>query len=147
MLLRASISEIKNGTITKKNGYLVVTMRIYPRFLAKSLIDEYKQSLAPQKELFEHYRINKKKLEDQNQAFELAKYQQKFALTNEGLQNLKELVELSKKQNVYMICQCEKNERCHVDLMLLIAKTNLGAKIGELPYKYPEFLNGLLNAK
>jgi uncharacterized protein YeaO (DUF488 family) len=103
--------------------------------------------LSPQKELFEQYRANKKQLEDQNQAFELTKYQQKFKLTTDGLQNLQELVELSKKQDVYMICQCKQNERCHVDLMLLIAKTNFGAKIGELPYKYSEFLSGLLNTK
>ncbi|HEY8272659.1 MAG TPA: hypothetical protein VIG33_17325 [Pseudobdellovibrionaceae bacterium] len=38
-----------------------------------------------------------------------------------------------------MICQCERNERCHVDLMLLIAKKNLGARIGELAYAYSEF--------
>jgi uncharacterized protein YeaO (DUF488 family) len=147
MLLRASISEIKNGTITKENGYLVVTMRMYPRFLAKSLIDDYKHSLSPQKELFEHYRENKKQLSDQNQAFELAKYQQKFALMSNGLQDLRELVELSKKQNVYMICQCERNERCHVDLMLLIAEKNLGANIGKLPYKYSEFCEKLKNEK
>lgn len=139
MLLRASVSDIKNGTVTKKNGYLVVTMRMYPRFLAKSFIDDYQQSLSPQKELFDRYREFKKQSGDQNQAFELARYQQKFALTPEGLQHLRQLVELSKTQNVYMICQCERHERCHVDLMLLIAKKTLSAKIGELPYKYSEF--------
>lgn len=143
MLLRASVSEIKNGTITKEDGYLVVTMRMYPRFLSKSLIDDYRQSLSPQKELFERYREIKKQIGDQNEAFELAHYQRKFALAPTGFQELRELAKVSKKQDVYMICQCERNERCHVDLMLLIAKKDLGAKIGELPYEYSEFCANL----
>lgn len=139
MLLRASVSDIKNGTVTKEDAYLVVTMRMYPRFLSKSLIDDFKQSLSPQKELFERYREIKKQIGSQNEAFELAHYQQKFTLTPTGLQELRALVEVSKKQDVYMICQCERNERCHVDLMLLIAKKEFNAKIGELPYEYYEF--------
>jgi uncharacterized protein YeaO (DUF488 family) len=143
MLLRASISEIKNGIVTKKDGYLVVTMRMYPRFLSKSLIDGYKQALSPQKELFERYREIKKQIGDQNEAFELSHYQQKFALEQAGLQELRELVKVSENQNVYLICQCETNERCHVDLILLIAKKELGAKIGELPFEYFVFCANL----
>lgn len=139
MLLRASVSDIKNGTVTKEDGYLVVTMRTYPRFLSKSLIEEYKQSLSPPKELFARYREIKKQISDQNEAFELAHYQRKFTLTPEGLQELQLLVERSINQNVYLICQCEKNERCHVDLLLLIAKRKMGALIGELPFEYSEF--------
>jgi uncharacterized protein YeaO (DUF488 family) len=143
MLLRASVSDIKNGTVTKEDGYLVVTMRMYPRFLSKSLIDDFKQSLSPQKELFERYREIKKQIGNQNEAFELAHYQRKFALAPTGLQELRELAEVSKKQDVYMICQCERNERCHVDLMLLIAKKKFDGKIGELPYEYSEFCANL----
>jgi uncharacterized protein YeaO (DUF488 family) len=143
MLKRASISEIKNGTLTKKHGHLVVTMRMYPRFLSKSLVDDYKQSLSPQKDLFERYRDFKKQVGDQSEAFELAQYQQKFALSQIAMNELSELIELSKKQDVYMICQCEKNERCHVDLMLLIAKVKLAADIGKLPFSYTEFCANL----
>jgi uncharacterized protein YeaO (DUF488 family) len=136
MILRASLAEIKKGSVTKEDGYLVVAMRTYPRFLLKSAIDDYKQSLSPQKELFEHYRELKKQIGSQNEAFERAQYQSKFALTPSGLLDLKDLVEKSKNKNVYLICQCEKNERCHVDLMLLIAKHKYAAEIGSLPFEY-----------
>ena len=139
MLHRASVSEIKSGTISKKDGLLVVTMRMYPRFLSKALVDEYKPSLAPQKDLFERYREIKKRIGDQSEAFELAQYQREFALSQEGLHDLQRLAEFAKNQNVYMICQCAKNERCHVDLMLLIAQKKWGVDIGDLPYAYPQY--------
>ncbi len=136
MLKRASISEIKDQKITKADGYLVVTMRMYPRFLSKSSIHDYRQSLAPQKELFERYRELKKETNDQNYSFEKAGYQKLFQLSPLGLRELAELAELSKKQDVYMICQCQRNERCHVDLMLLIAEREFNAKIDSLPFDY-----------
>ncbi len=139
MLLRASISEIKNGRITKRDGHLVVTMRHYPRFLSKSLTDDYKPELAPAKELFTRYREIKKTVSDQSEAFEQAQYQNKFTLSEAGLTALKELTALSREKAVYMICQCEKNERCHVDLMLLIAENKCGAAIGSVPFDYTEF--------
>lgn len=139
MLLRASISEIKNGRVTKNDGHLVVTMRLYPRFLSKSLIDDYTSELAPEKKLFERYREIKKNVGDQSEAFEQAQYQRKFALSEAGITALQELTHLSFKNDVYMICQCEKNERCHVDLMLLIAENKWGAAIGPIPFDYHEF--------
>lgn len=139
MLRRASVSEIKSGSLSKKGGLLVVTMRMYPRFLSKSLVDDYKPLLSPQKDLFERYREFKKRIGDQNEAFELAQYQREFALSREGLKDLQALAEVSKKQDVYMICQCAKDERCHVDLMLLIAQKKWGAEIGNLPYTYHQF--------
>lgn len=139
MLLRASIAEIKDGRITKRDGHLVMTMRLYPRFLSKSLIDNYTPELAPAKELFERYREIKKEIGDQSEAFEQAQYQRKFALSEPGLVALKELTAISQEKAVYMICQCEKNERCHVDLMLLIAENKWGAAIGPLPFDYTEF--------
>ncbi|MBL7688649.1 MAG: DUF488 family protein [Bdellovibrionaceae bacterium] len=139
MLLRASISEIKNGRVTKRDGHLVVTMRHYPRFLSKSLIDDYKPELAPEKELFARYREIKKTVGDQSEAFERAQYQNKFTLSEAGLTALNELTVLSREKAIYMICQCEKNERCHVDLMLLIAENKCGAAIGSVPFDYAEF--------
>ncbi|MGZ3774258.1 MAG: DUF488 family protein, N3 subclade [Pseudobdellovibrionaceae bacterium] len=141
MIKRASVSEIKDKKITKAMGYLVVTMRMYPRFLQKSLIDDYCQSLSPQADLFARYREFKKETGDQNKSFELAHYQEEFALTETGMHDLEKLVEISKKQNVYMICQCDRHERCHVDLMLLIAQKKFGAKIGNLPFDYDRFIS------
>lgn len=138
-LRRASISEIKSGEISKKDGLLIVTMRMYPRFLSRTLVDDYRPLLSPQKDLFERYREIKNRIGDQNEAFELAQYQHEFTLSPEGLQVLRELAETSKHQDVYMICQCAKNERCHVDLMLLIAQKNWGPEIGDLPHVYSRF--------
>ncbi|MGZ3768706.1 MAG: DUF488 family protein, N3 subclade [Bdellovibrio sp.] len=139
MIKRASVAEIKDGKITKAMGYLVVTMRMYPRFLPKALVDDYRQSLSPQADLFARYREFKKKTGDQNKSFQMAHYQEEFELSDAGMKDLAELVEISKKQNVYMICQCSLHERCHVDLMLLIAQKKFGARIGKLPFDYMTF--------
>ncbi|MGZ3745497.1 MAG: DUF488 family protein, N3 subclade [Pseudobdellovibrionaceae bacterium] len=139
LIKRASVSEVKNKKISKTLGYLVVTMRIYPRFLSKELVNEYKPSLSPQKDLFQRYRDFKKKNSDQNKSFEMANYQQEFDLSEDARRDLAELVKRSKHQDVYMICQCERDERCHVDLMLLIAEKEYGAEIENLPFDYLAF--------
>lgn len=139
LLARASVGEVKSGEISRSDGYLVVAMRLYPRFLSKDLTNEYSKTLAPAADLFERYREFKKRCGSQNQAFELADYEHEFALTDEGTKELERLSELSRRQSVYLVCQCERNEKCHVDLMLLIAKHRFGASITQLPYDYAEF--------
>lgn len=147
VIKRASVADIKNQTISKSDGHLVVTMRVYPRFLPKALIDDFKQSLSPQKDLFSRYREFKKKTGDQNQSFESARYQQEFQLSEQGLRDLSELVEISKTQDVFMICQCHPSECCHVDLMLLIAEVQFGADINTLPFEYSIFRKRLMPPK
>lgn len=140
MLARASVGEVKNGNVSKAQGaYLVVAMRVYPRFLPKLLTDEYLPSLSPQPELFQRYRELKKKSGDQNDSFERAGYQSLFGLAEEGMRELARLAKLSSQRDVYLICQCDRAERCHVDLMLLIAEKQFGARIAKLPFSYAEF--------
>ena len=114
-------------------------MQIYPRFLAKNLIDEYIRSLSPEKVLFSRYRELKNKIGNQNQAFELAGYEREFDLSESGIADLKRMVEISSTRDVYLICQCERDEHCHVDLMLLTAESKFGAKISKPNYDYPVF--------
>ena len=139
MLDRASIAEVKANRISKADGYLVVAMRMYPRFLAKELTDEYSRHLSPDAVLFGRYREFKKQSGQQNQAFQLAGYEQNFMLNNDGMNSLAQLTAVSRNQNVFLICQCDRQEYCHVDLMLLIAESRFQARIGKLPFDYPEF--------
>jgi uncharacterized protein YeaO (DUF488 family) len=139
LLVRASVADVKAARVSKADGYLVVAMRFYPRFLPKALTDEYAKSLAPEAALFGRYRDLKKLSGQQNQAFQSAGYEQSFALSEEGMEDLARLTSRSRDQKVFLICQCDRQEHCHVDLMLLIAELRFGASVGKLPYEYPAF--------
>jgi uncharacterized protein YeaO (DUF488 family) len=139
MLRRASVSDVKSGAVTTADGHLVVTMRVYPRFLARDLISEYVSSLSPAADLFADYRERKKRSGDQDASFEGARYQERFELSEVSLRELARLAELSRHEDVFLICQCDRSELCHVDLMLLIAEHRFGTTIGELAGAYAEF--------
>jgi uncharacterized protein YeaO (DUF488 family) len=139
MLRRASVTDVKTGKVTGKDGHLVVTMRVYPRFLSRSLVSEYVASLAPAPSLFARYRALKQASGDQNGSFQGAQYQRRFELEDGGLDALSRLAERSRHEDVFLICQCDRRELCHVDLMLLIAEHRFGARIGELADTYAEF--------
>ena len=145
MIDRVSVAEVKTGRISKSDGYLVVAMRLYPRFLPKGLVNEYAKNLSPDVALFGRYREFKKQSGKQNQAFQLAGYEQNFALSKEGMSDLARLSITSRNQNVHLICQCDRQEYCHVDLMLMIAESHFSASIGKPPYHYPEFRERLRN--
>jgi hypothetical protein len=114
-------------------------MRVYPRFLAKTLIDEYKSTLAPPGPLFARYRDLKKRGLSQNDAFQTAGYENEFELTPQGMSDLKRLSDLANTQDVFLICQCGRNEYCHVDLLILLAEKHFGAVIEKLPFPYAAF--------
>lgn len=139
MLRRAAVSQVKSGEVTRELGHIVVTMRVYPRFLPRSLVDEYVRSLSPDVELFERYRELKKRSGDQDSAFEAAGYQKRFRLSDEALKELERLSALSSDRDVFLVCQCAPKERCHVDLMLRVAERRFRARIGESPHEYPDF--------
>lgn len=139
MLKRASVADVRNGTVTKEDGLLVVAMRVYPRFLARALVSEYAPGLAPAPELFERYRKLKSAGGNQNQAFEAAGYQHLFALEDVAFKELGRLVEGATGQDVFLICQCRSEEMCHVDLLLLMAEQRFGAEIAALADEYPLF--------
>lgn len=140
MLMRASVSEVKAGSVQRGAGvHLVVAMRVYPRFLPRALTDEVLKSLSPPPELFQRYRELKKRSGQQNESFEQAGYEQLFELGEEGQADLARLAARATTEDVHLICQCARSERCHVDLLLLLAEVKHGARIGALPFPYAEF--------
>ncbi len=139
MLRRASVADVKAGKVSLRDGLVVVTMRVYPRFLKRELVSEYVASLAPAAELFADYRARKQASGDQDRSFEGAHYQRRFELDARGLAELARLSARAREEDVYLVCQCDRRERCHVDLMLLLAQHHFGAPIGELAVAYDEF--------
>lgn len=140
MLYRISVQDIKEKKITKRFGYLAVVMQYYPRFLAKTLIDEYCHDLAPERALFTEFKAMEKDLGDHNLAFEKVEYERRFALTDLGLQALERLSGLSTDRNVYLACQCSPLQKCHADLLLLMAKKLFNAKTQHPRVTYPHFV-------
>lgn len=140
MLMRASVSEVRGGSVQRgAAAHLVVAMRVYPRFLPRALTDEVLKSLSPPPELFQRYRELKKRGGQQNESFEQAGYEQLFELGEEGQADLARLAARASSEDVYLVCQCARSERCHVDLLLLLAEAKHGTRIGALPFSYAEF--------
>lgn len=142
MLTQASVAQLRSGEVSRKDGYIVVAMCFYPRGLKKDLMDEYRANLAPDRELFAEW----KKFEAQSgheQAFVLSHYEERFKLSAEGMESLRRLTDTSKKQKVYFVCQCQVGERCHREILLLIARKHFQAAIGPLHNEYPVFQSRL----
>jgi len=140
MLHRASLDDIKSGSLKRAPGHhIVVAMRVYPRFVGKTKIDEYQQSLSPEAKLFAEYRELYARLSDHEQAFDQVNYEERFDLGEKGRENLARLSELAKTKDVHLICRCGRGEHCHVDLMLLMAQHFYGASIGKPPFAYERF--------
>lgn len=139
MLYRISVQDIKEKKITRRFGYLAVVMQYYPRFLAKTLIDEYCHDLAPDRALFTEFKEMEKTLGDHNLAFDRVEYEKRFRLSDLGIQALERLSALSTDRNVYLACQCAPLQKCHGDLLLLLAKNHFHAKTQHPRVSYPEF--------
>ena len=139
MLYRTSVKDIKDGRVTRRSGYLAVVMQYYPRFLKKEMIDEYVHSLAPDRVLFTEFKEKDRELKDHDAAFATVEYEKRFALTDEGLANLERLSALSRERDVILICQCLPMEKCHADLLLLLAKKHFAASTQRIRPSYPEF--------
>ncbi len=138
MLYRAPVAEVKAGRVNRRYGYLAIVMQYYPRFLGKELTDAYLKSLAPDKSLFTEF----KALElasDHDAAFEAVKYQSRFEITPAGWKDLEALAGISSARDVFLICQCNLDQRCHADLLLLAAQARFNARIPTLRKAYPEF--------
>lgn len=137
MLYRASVTDLKNKRVTRRSGHLAVTMQYYPRFLSKTLIHEYVRSLAPDRELFTEFKERERQLEDHDRAFDEVHYENRFSLSQEGREDLDRLSRLSQDQNVFLVCQCESLQKCHVDLLLMAAKKLFHAKTQLVRREYP----------
>lgn len=142
MLKQASISEIRSGKISRKDGYIVAGMCFYPRGLKKELLDEYRSNLAPDRMLFKDWQTAQEK-SGHDEAFNIVHYEERFTLEPGALESLRRLTDISRKQDVYIACQCEPGERCHREIVLLIAQHKFGAEIGPILHEYPVFLKRL----
>ncbi|RYZ68647.1 MAG: DUF488 family protein [Proteobacteria bacterium] len=145
MLKQATVEDISNSRVTKRHGRVVVTTRYYPRFLKKKLVDEYYGGLAPTKELLSEFRTREEVVLDHDQAFADVDYESKFSIDESALAKLQELSDLSRAQDVYLICHCKLGQRCHRDILLMIAKQQFDAPIGRVYLEYPVITKRLLD--
>jgi uncharacterized protein YeaO (DUF488 family) len=143
MLSRASVRDIRDRRLSRRYGYLVVVMQYYPRFLARTQIDEYVRSLAPSRDLFANFKAKERETKDHNLAFQEVSYEARFMLSREGKESLRRLCELAMARPVYFLCQCLPVEKCHADLLLLTARHFHQAEIGFLRQKYPIYEQNL----
>jgi len=138
MLKQACVADLKSGRVSRADGYIVLAMRRYPRGVSKTLRDEYLSCLGPQAELLNDLHAHKKTL-PHNDAFDKADYESRFELNADGRAALKRLVDLSATRDVYLICQCGPEQKCHRELLLLLAEKWYKAPIPKLRFEYPAF--------
>ena len=147
MLRQASLQELKDHVVTKRHGHLVMATRYYPRFLSRHDIHEYRSVLGPEKELLDHFKKLDKTLNDHNLAFERAGYEEKFNLSIAGAAELERLARLSLDQEVYLICHCERGQKCHRELLMIMAQEFFGVSIAPLSNDYPVFRKRFADAR
>jgi uncharacterized protein YeaO (DUF488 family) len=139
MLKQARVEDIAKNRITKIHGHIVVVTHYYPRFLKRKLIDEYIKELAPTRELLTEFKETEKSEGDHDQGFEAMNYEAKFTLSESGLSELARLSTLAREKDVYLVCHCTVGQRCHRELLLLIAKEKFEAPIARVFHQYPVF--------
>ena len=145
MLRTATVQDLTGSRVSREQGYVVVVMRRYPRGVKKLLMDKYATSLAPDEALLTDFLETRRSLAgSHNAAFEAVQYEERLHLSAEGLEDLAQLSEMSRVQDVFLVCQCRRDQRCHRDLLLLLAQARHGAEIEKLRFAYPRFLE--LNA-
>lgn len=140
MLKQASIKQVKEQTLPRENSLIVITMRFYPRFLKKQLRDEFLCALAPDKQLLKEFNVAQVKLNDHNSSFAHVDYERRFVVDSNTLQHLKRLADLSKDKDVYLVCICDLGDRCHREMLLLLAQKLYDCHIAKVFHKYPEFM-------
>jgi uncharacterized protein YeaO (DUF488 family) len=139
LIKQATVEEISNLRVTKRHGLIVVVTRYYPRFLKRKLINEYDGVLAPSRELLREFKNREEELGgDHDRAFEDVSYESKFNLSEEGFARLREYAALASSQDVYFVCHCRLGQRCHRELLLMLA-ASMGAPVGRVYLPYPVF--------
>lgn len=139
MLKQARVEDISKNRVTKLHGHIVVVTHYYPRFLKRKLIDEYLKVLAPTKDLLSEFKVEEKTSGEHDQSFEEIEYENKFTLSEEGMTELSRLVTLSNEKDVYLVCHCGVGQKCHRELLLLIARRFFDAKTSRVFHRYPKF--------
>jgi uncharacterized protein YeaO (DUF488 family) len=134
MIEQASVSQIRSGEVSCADGRIVIAMRFHPRGLRRELRDEYRADLAPEKRLFKDFKRFQASL-GHDAAFEKADYYGRFALDAGGLAALERLSR--ERGRIYLVCQCAVGERCHREILMLLARKRFGARIGKVHHRYP----------
>lgn len=136
MLKQATVEDISNNRITKRHGRIIVTTRYYPRFLKKKFVDEYLPILAPTKELLAQFKDLEAELADHDRAFEEVEYEHLFTLDEGARDVLKTLSDLSREQDVYLVCHCKLGQRCHREIVMVLARALFDAPVGRVYHAY-----------
>jgi len=140
MLRQGSVADLKSGRVSRADGHIVLAMRQHPRGVSKELRDEYVKELAPAAELLKLFLAEKRRHPgDHNYAFHAVGYERRFDLAPEALEKLKFLAERGQTQDVVFVCQCGDGERCHRELLLLLAHKLYGARTETLRFEYLVF--------
>jgi hypothetical protein len=142
MLKQASVRLIRSGEVTRHHGFISICMCYYPRGLIKELRDEYRSDLGPDRVLFKEWR-QYEILDGHEKAFQLSNYEERFRPSSRSLTHLRHLARMAVTEDVYLVCQCEMGERCHREMLLLMAESLYGAPIGPIFHRYPEFVKRL----
>jgi uncharacterized protein YeaO (DUF488 family) len=146
MLRQASVSDLIMDRVSRsRKTYIVITMRRYPRFVNRALRDEYTPEMSPEPSLHEDWLSAKRKYNDHNGAFARTHYEKRFTISEKGYEQLKRFSEMSKKKDVYFICSCRVGQRCHREMVLLLAQKWFKAKIDQLSHFYPQFEKRILS--
>ena len=139
MIKQARVEDISNRRITRVHGRIIVVTHYYPRFLKSQLIDEYFKSLAPSRELLTEFKEAEEKLGDSNLAFEQIDYENKFWLSENGFAELQSLAIEAQTKTIYFVCHCPIGQRCHREILMVIANELYGAPVGKLHFPWEKF--------
>jgi uncharacterized protein YeaO (DUF488 family) len=136
MFKQGSVSQVRNQEIPREQSHIVITMCYYPRGVKKEWSDEFRNILAPSRELFKEWKDFEKSF-GHDEAFKLSRYEERFELSRMALGYLQVYGESPK--DTYFICQCEVGERCHREMLLLVVKNKLAGKVEKIFHDYPIF--------
>lgn len=140
MLRQATVSDLITDRVSREKGYVVITMRRYPRFINKKLRDEYLTCMSPEKELFEDWLSAKRKYQDHDGAFDRSRFEERFDVSEDGLVQLERLCRMAEKKDVFLVCQCHEGKRCHREFTLILAKKLFAANAEAPKNAYPVFV-------
>lgn len=138
MLKQASVEQVRKQVLPRNNTVISIVMRHYPRGIKKEWSDEFRNLLAPDQELFTEWKARELKV-GHNEAFSEVDYENRFELTPVALHLLKMYSEQSKTQDIYLVCQCRVGERCHREMLMLVAHKKYGAEIDQIYHDYAIF--------
>ncbi len=139
MLRQGSVSDLIMDRVNRDKGYVVITMRRYPRFIRRELRDEYVSTMSPEPKLHEAWLAAKRRHHDHNAAFGRVRYEERFAVSEPGWGDLERLCKLARRKTVYLVCQCRVGDRCHREMLLLLARELFDTPTEHPLNDYPTF--------